>query len=200
MATLVLFGFVLLLRRLRFHSRMTKLKMVLAIAVSNFAVDFARNLAMGSGAVAVEAAYVAKSGLFFDSIWRFWPTLNQILQHYYVGLVINPLMLILVFFGVVAILINVHSSDFSLYLVCWIVALSVPMLFGDWVVQFRLFCIVPMHVLATLGIVLFDAWIQKGANGGLGKILRIVFVLLVVLASVNYALRSVITISTLYSS
>lgn len=197
MAALGLFAFVLLLRRLRFHLKMTKLKMVLAIIVSNFVVDFARNLALGSGAIAVEAANVVKGGLSFDSIWFFWPTLNRVLQQYYLGLVIDSLMFILVFFGIVAVLVNVYSSDFSLYLVCWTVVLSVLMLFGNWVVQFRLLFNMPMHVLATLGIVLFDAWIQKGAKGRIGKVLRIVFILLVVLAIVNYALRSMITISAL---
>jgi len=221
-AVLVLFAFVLFLKWLRFGLETTKLKMVLAIVVSNLAVGFLRNLVLGSGAVAVQVAgaaqrrflfqpiraffvrwvtvqvaEVALSGLSFNNILCFWPTLNGVLQRGYVGLFTNTLMLVLVFLGVVAILMSVYSRNFSFYLICWTVVSSVSMLFGDEVIQFRLFYNMPLHVLAVLGAVFFDAWLLKRVKGRVGKTLVVVFMLLVVLINVNYALRSMITISTL---
>jgi hypothetical protein len=190
-------SFILVMRWLRSQLKPTMLKMVLVIVVSNFAVDVARNFALGSGRVVVAPdVNVARSNFSFDFVWGFWPTLNGFLNRYMV-LFANPIMFIFVFLGIVALLANVYSSDFSLYLLCWTVVSSVPMLFGDETIQFRLLYNMPMHVLAALGVVFVNALIQKEVKGRVGRILCMVFMVLAVLVNVSYALHSMIYISML---
>jgi hypothetical protein len=179
---------------LRRASGLSKLKLVLAVAISNLVVDFVRNLTLGLGSVAVETASVAQSGLSLGSIWHFWSVLGEVLQIRFSAFFTNPVTLFFAFVGMLALVIA-YFEDFSLYLASWIAVSSVLLVFGDWVIQSRLLYNMPLHVLATLGVVFFGTWIRRIVNRRAGRILFVLFVFLVVLVNINYGLHSMITIS-----
>jgi len=189
-------GFMLFMRYVRGFSSLFRLKLVSAIVASNAITELIRNLVVGVKGSSVKTVVgVAQTGL---SLIFIWSIVNSLLQKYLCGFLMSPVMLFLTVIGVLTVVCDVWRKDFCLFIKCWVMAPSVFFIFGNSVVQNRVLYVLPFHILAALGIVVFDCWIRQRFKGVSGKIFAALIVIVFLLININYALRFMNTISQYY--
>jgi len=195
MLVLLCLGFLLFMGRVRGFSSLFRLKLVSAVVASNVITALVRDFAVSVKGFSVKTVVgVAQTGL---SLVFVWSVVNSLLQKYLCGFLMSSVMLFLAVIGVLTVVCDFWRKDFCLFLKCWVMAPSIFFIFGDSVVQNRILYVLPFHVLAALGIVVFDWWIRQRFKGACGRILAALLVVLFLLVNVNYALRSMNTFSML---
>ncbi len=156
---------------------------VLLVAVG-LSVDLARTLVSGGSTLGADLGTKGNvAGI--PSLLGFWPDLVNALTVLYDGLLGNFVLLTLAALGFVSVLARGVRSDFDRMLASWAGSSSIPFVFFNSFHQSRIIYDLPIPVLASLGLLL----LLRRCEGGAQK--AVVFAL-VLLLSVNYAVRSVI--------
>lgn len=162
------------------------LKAVTAIIIVNVAVEFLRNLAIGSLNVAGEAVAVAESRMALHFIPEFWSHLEHLFQISMYGFYQNPLILVLTLVG--ALLICLKDQSFHRYLASWFILSSLLFLPSASKSQWRILYNLPLPILTALAFNHLRKYLQPIEKPQTNTLQHLT-ILLVTLATTNYGLR-----------
>lgn len=165
-----------------------EVKMLLAFLVANVVAGLSRNFALRSNFAFAEVTELSQVHLSGPFVWEFWRILNRTLLSEMGIAFANPVMLFLACVG--GLVLAFDDRLVSRFLSACVVAVTVPFIFGDWVIQTRILYDLPIQVFAFLGLF----FLLKLTGTLVGKrreavVIKCLLLVLVVLVNVNYALR-----------
>ena len=99
--------------------------------------------------------------------------------------------------GVLTVVYDIWQKDFCFLVKCWFMISFFFFIFGNRIVHAWILYALPFHVLAVFGVIFFECWITRAFKDNVGRIFGALFALLFLLVNINYALRSMNTISML---
>jgi len=163
-------------------------KMMLAFLVAGVAAGIARSIVSGNNLAFTHATELSEAHLSGAFVWEFWRILNRTLLSEMGISFTNPVMLFLACVG--GLVLAFDDRLVSRFLSACTVAVTVPFVFADWVIQTRILYDLPIQVFAFLGLFL----LLKLTGALVGKrreavVIKCLLLVLVVLVNVNYALR-----------
>jgi hypothetical protein len=153
------------------------------------------------GGLGSNAAVLRSTMWSFPSLSNLYSALGIMVSNFLGGLFGNPLMIILAITGMFSITsLRESSAKFNRIMLLWVAVLSLPLLVfapgQNMLVFYRLVYLVPMQILAAIGLQLIlnrikDAERKLKLNTRHAYILRMLLFTLVMLFLLNYSLRSV---------
>jgi len=163
-------------------------KMMLTFLVTSVVAGLSRNFALRSNFAFAEVTGLSQAHLSGPFVWEFWRILNRTLLSEMGIAFTNPVMLFLACVG--GLVLAFDDRRVSRFLIACVVAVTVPFIFGDWVIQTRILYNLPIQVFASLGLFV----LLKLTGTLVGKrreaaVIKGLLLVLVVLVNVSYALR-----------
>jgi hypothetical protein len=163
-------------------------KMMLTFLVTSVVAGLSRNFALRSNFAFAEVTGLSQAHLSGPFVWEFWRILNRALLSEMGIAFANPVMLFLACVG--GLVLAFDDRLVSRFLSACVVAVTVPFVFGDWVIQTRILYDLPIQVFAFLGLFV----LLKLTGRLVGKrreavVIKCLLLVLVVLVNVNYAFR-----------
>jgi len=193
MGVLLVYAFLLFVKMLRVSALFLEFRMVAVMIMINAALNVGKNLALGSVGFAPEAVNVAVGGLSLTNLFHFWEISFETFNYGLGGFFMNPVVLLLAFVGAFSIFWKCSPSN--RYLLSWLVASSIPFVFGNATMQKRILYNFPFLIFAPLGLDFVVRLFERFLSGRYVRVLSFLFVAVVVLINLNYAFRCVFELS-----
>jgi MFS family permease len=178
-ASLLIFELVASISNRRLDKHIMLLIVIIAVSIAS---DLARAYALSLPAGAERDLSIAKESIGYEQFLRRYYNLNYTFATYVGGYYTNIIMLLLVLLWVV----NVRKDLDYMLLASFIYVGSLPILFGDYVVQTRVFYNIPFSIAASY-IIVRILKLNDNDNNRRIAILLFSFIMLVML---NYILRA----------
>ena len=178
-ASLLIFALVTSISNRRLDKHIMLLIVIIAVSIAS---DLARAYALSLPAGAERDLSIAKESIGYEQFLKRYYNLNYTFATYVGGYYTNIIMLLLVLLWVV----NVRKDLDYMLLASFIYVGSLPVLFGDYVVQTRVFYNIPFSIAASY-IIVRILKLNDNNNNRRIAILLFSFIMLVML---NYILRA----------
>jgi hypothetical protein len=179
-ASLLIFALVASISNRRLDKHIMLLIVIIAVSIAS---DLARAYVLSLPAGVERDLSIAKESIGYEQFLRRYYNLNYTFATYVGGYYTNIIMLLLVLLWVV----NVRKDLDYMLLASFIYVGSLPILFGDYVVQTRVFYNIPFSIAASYIIVRILKLNDDNNNNRRIAILLFSFIMLVML---NYILRA----------
>jgi hypothetical protein len=180
------------LRRVKVGREVAMLASILGLGVAAYLI---RNEALSVPAVGSEVLSFAGGALASSNLLSFVPTLMESVGESRDFVFLNPALLSLAAVGAVA----AASDDrlLSRFLTAFLAGASPLFFFGDVVMQTRILYVLPVQVLAVLGLFTLQRVVARRINGRHSALVGCLLVAAFALISLNFALGSSYNLTTL---
>ena len=165
-------------------------RMLAAVFLVCILTNVVKNVVLGVGLTAFTTEGVASTGLRLVNLQNLWHVLRYSLSTKMGITFMNPLLLFLASLGGIASAFDDRRIS-RLFTACAL-ASSIPFVFGNWVVQTRIMYVLPLHILAFIGLLIMlnlveTLWgsFEFQINVNLSHLIFI----FVVLVNLNFAFR-----------
>jgi hypothetical protein len=197
MAITVLVVYLLLLaisKRKKIRESRFEVQILIILILINVLVGIARNYALGLSAGNFETLELAQSTVSTGALASFWDTLLHTFMQTMDGFFVNPTALLLAALG--GIIVALDDKPVNRYLTSWLIVSSIFFLLtSGWTIKGRILFNIPMPVFETLGLVGISSIAGKVSEPSIRRSIKLSIILLVLLATLNYAFRSAFVLS-----
>jgi hypothetical protein len=163
--------------------------MLFSVLIIGFLINFLRNFVFTVGPSSVEVISVASERVIFTNLVNFWDTFNNSLLSAFGITFSNPAVFFLATVGGLFLVFN--KRLISRFLTACIFASSIPLIFGDVILQTRIIYNLPVHIAAGFGLlIIFE--ISKKLFKNKAKTINKLVLLFVVLFNINFVFRCIL--------
>jgi hypothetical protein len=144
---IVISAFLIVVLRMGIWPRRNLLLLLLVMGLS-IAADISKSVVMDQS-IGIEHDFriITEFGVQTKSLAETWNTLIYTFQRYLGGLFANPIVLLL---GVIWVVQCDYRKPMNLLLFIFPLAGTIPLLFGDWMLQARIYYIIPFQLPACM--------------------------------------------------